>query len=327
MALNKHIFLLIITVLFVTTLSLSLFMLGNNDQQSYEENKFIDTEVGSFEVDFFKMSHKKNIWEGVTVPYDPNQTVEFVGKPGQDGGYNNNTWVYETNSIGLRESEIKKEKPELRILLLGNSDTLGQGVKHGERYSDLLEEELTDSQKGEAEVINAGIDLAGMIDHYIFVTSIGMEIEPDLVIIGDIVPGTDMSRAERKKMTNEIEQRSYGENTPGSMINRITSNIGNKYEESHNLWTEDGDILKYLNKTYNHLNSNDIDLIISCSKPCNSNIHAWSENKETSVIESPPEFEEKNKSFYRYEDGHLNEKGHRIVAENIYRNTDWKLYQ
>lgn len=328
---KKQIHLLVALITVISAILASAYFSSSNTahhENPEENNTYVDTEVGRLDADFFKMTHEENMWEGVNVAYGPNQTVEFEGIPGEDNRYDNVTWQYKTNSFGLRDSPIKEEKPELRVLILGNSHTLGQSVEYGERYSDILGEKLNEDFEGDVEVINAGIDLAGMIDHYIFVTSIGMELNPDVVIIGDIAPGTDISRAENKKMTKKVEDRSNGENTSASLINRVTSEIGNKYQESRNLWSKDGDILNYLDKTYKHLEKQDKELIISCSRVCHSNIHSWSENKGTELVGYPTQFRENNSHIYRYGDGHLNSKGHSVVAENIYRTINWdQIYE
>ena len=65
----------------------------------------------------------------------------------------------DTNSLGLRCSEVKKKAPnEFRILSLGESTTFGAFVSNDQTYSARLEAHLNDyDRKRSYRVINAGV--------------------------------------------------------------------------------------------------------------------------------------------------------------------------
>lgn len=94
------------------------------------------------------------------------------------------------NSMGLRDYEHKKEKDLLtfRILVLGDSFTLGLGVNIEESYPKVLETMLNKNNNGRVykryEVINGGVDGYGTEQEYLYYTELGKEYMPDLVIVG-----------------------------------------------------------------------------------------------------------------------------------------------
>ena len=94
------------------------------------------------------------------------------------------------NSEGLRDREYPKTKDPktFRILVLGDSFTLGLGVNIEESYPKVLETMLNQSSKGSGartyEVINAGVDGYGTEQEYLYLQELLQRYEPDLVIVG-----------------------------------------------------------------------------------------------------------------------------------------------
>jgi len=88
------------------------------------------------------------------------------------------------NSMGFRSRELKAVKPERikRILLLGDSFTVGWGVPFEETYSALLEKYLNKKGNG-AEVVNMGVGNYNSIMELEFFKLKGLELSPDLVIL------------------------------------------------------------------------------------------------------------------------------------------------
>ncbi|RME42926.1 MAG: SGNH/GDSL hydrolase family protein, partial [Chloroflexi bacterium] len=93
------------------------------------------------------------------------------------------------NSQGHRDDEVSLPKPEgvFRILMLGDSFTVGANVRQEEAYPQVLEQLLNQNSARKIEVVNAGVGgwepfmYAQYYEHY------GRQYEPDLVLIGFFV--------------------------------------------------------------------------------------------------------------------------------------------
>lgn len=84
----------------------------------------------------------------------------------------------------IRDYEIPKPKNTFRILMLGDSFTLGWGVQISETFSKHLEKLLAEKIKNKKiEVINAGYANGFTWDEaYLFTKARGLSYEPDLII-------------------------------------------------------------------------------------------------------------------------------------------------
>ena len=93
---------------------------------------------------------------------------------------------YSINSLGLREREISKRKPQgsKRLLLLGDSFTEGNGVEAKDAFPAQLQA-LIDSMQlpSRWEVINAGEASYSPLLMYLLLKKQLIELEPDLVIL------------------------------------------------------------------------------------------------------------------------------------------------
>lgn len=94
--------------------------------------------------------------------------------------------AYVINSLGLRDTEVSREKPAgvLRILMLGDSFTEGNGVEAEETFSSQLEAMLgqTDAFRP-CQVINAGVGSYSTLLEYLYLKNGGLALQPDLVIL------------------------------------------------------------------------------------------------------------------------------------------------
>ncbi len=119
--------------------------------------------------------------DSLPVDFAPDPHMAYRMVPGR--GVSSLGVTFEINALGLRGPEVVKPKPPgvFRILVLGDSVTLGYGVPEEASYPRVLEQL---ARGGRVEVINAGtsghhtIDQVGFLEHY------GLALEPDLVVTG-----------------------------------------------------------------------------------------------------------------------------------------------
>lgn len=113
-----------------------------------------------------------------------------------------------TNSLGLRNREVPREKPTgtFRILVLGDSYTFGVYLGDNETYPAVLENILK-ARGVSVEVMNAGFaDGFCPDEHYSWLSNTGLKFKPDLVIYGYFI-GNDMDCA---NPNNWIEKDARG---------------------------------------------------------------------------------------------------------------------
>ncbi|MBW2273975.1 MAG: hypothetical protein JRG96_11940 [Deltaproteobacteria bacterium] len=100
------------------------------------------------------------------------------------------------NRLGHRDDDPKQPKPEdeLRILVVGDSFTVGRNVRRAEAYPQRLEARLRAAEREPVDVLNAGVggwnpfQYAQYLDHY------GAALESDLVIVGFFVGNDTLVR-------------------------------------------------------------------------------------------------------------------------------------
>jgi hypothetical protein len=99
------------------------------------------------------------------------------------------SYVQRTNSLGIRGAEVTVEKPPdvFRILMLGDSFTMGKGVEDGETFSALLERSLNQrSEQCEGKkirVLNGGVDSYAPILSYLQLSRDLYQLSPDVVVL------------------------------------------------------------------------------------------------------------------------------------------------
>ena len=96
-------------------------------------------------------------------------------------------WFHlETNSLGLRDSEhdLQKAPGTFRVLLLGDSMSMAEGVELTETYIKQFEKKANEQALGKkVETINAAIRGYGNDQEVVLFERIGMQFQPDLVIL------------------------------------------------------------------------------------------------------------------------------------------------
>lgn len=98
------------------------------------------------------------------------------------------SYVQRVNNIGLRGKDTTLEKPDgyFRILMLGDSFTMGKGVEDHQTFSTLLEKSLnhnSDCVSAKIEVLNGGIDSYSPILSYLLLSQDLAPAEPDLILL------------------------------------------------------------------------------------------------------------------------------------------------
>lgn len=115
-----------------------------------------------------------------------------------------------TNSHGHRDRATTLEKPKgtLRVLVLGDSFTVGAGVRQEEAYPHLIEVMLNERfEAATIEVINSGtggwqpFQYAQYLEHY------GLQFDPDVILVGFYV-GNDMY--DQMSRTDQLPTASFG---------------------------------------------------------------------------------------------------------------------
>ena len=111
------------------------------------------------------------------------------------------SYITKTNSLGLRSPEVPLQKPinTTRIILLGDSFTLGKGVPFEQSSSALLEKSL--KQNYSVEIINAGVDSYSPILSYLQLKKTLLPLNPDIVILN-----LDMSDLEQETFYRGLAQ-------------------------------------------------------------------------------------------------------------------------
>ena len=120
--------------------------------------------------------------------YDPSKG--WSSKPNLRGMKVFGDKVLNTNAKGFRGKKdfpYIKNKERLRILILGDSFTFGDGVSDQETYSSYLQQMLPHT-----EVINLGVHGYGHDQMLVLLKEEGVKYEPDIVILGFMA--IDMSR-------------------------------------------------------------------------------------------------------------------------------------
>lgn len=99
------------------------------------------------------------------------------------------SYIQRVNNVGLRgrDIQIKKSPGRYRILMLGDSFTMGKGVEDDQTFSALLEEALNQRRatcnNNIIEVLNAGVDSYAPILSFIQLRRDLEPLEPDMVVL------------------------------------------------------------------------------------------------------------------------------------------------
>jgi lysophospholipase L1-like esterase len=119
--------------------------------------------------------------------YVEDAAIGYVLKPGFEGVIERSEFrvPFTIDGSGLRGKGPRPRKENsFRILVLGDSQAFGFGVRDDETFSAQLEEILVARFKNlNVQVLNAGVPGSGTADQLAFLKSRGAELAPDLVIV------------------------------------------------------------------------------------------------------------------------------------------------
>jgi lysophospholipase L1-like esterase len=109
-------------------------------------------------------------------------------KPGGSGTYQMGIPGV-ANSHGHRDVEVTLKKPAgvFRILVLGDSFTVGSNVRQEEAYPEVLERGLKREYGPDIEVVNAAVGGWDPLQYAQYFEHYGVQFEPDLILVGFFV--------------------------------------------------------------------------------------------------------------------------------------------
>lgn len=102
-----------------------------------------------------------------------------------------------TNAQGFRYSQLgKKDKKDFRILVLGDSITLGDSADQDKTYPAFIEKFLKEKIKDKnIQVINAGVGSIDLQNELAILGETGLSVKPDIVLVGLYLNDADESLA------------------------------------------------------------------------------------------------------------------------------------
>lgn len=252
------------------------------------------------------------------------------------------------NSYGFRDKEYSLKKPEntYRILVLGDSFTLGWGVPIKDVYSEVLEKMLNENIKGKKfEVINTALGNYNTQMEYEFLKEKGLKLNPDMVIVGFYPNDPELTvKFDEKSISTFIKRHSYIYAFFWDRIVKLKTRIElarNKRSYTgyvHNLYRSDFEGRKIMEISLNGIidlsKQNSITPVVVILpqffgnfenyefKEVYPTVSSITSRKNALTIDILPYF--KNNSvkdvIVSFEDAHPNKLGHSIIAKAIYDN-------
>lgn len=131
------------------------------------------------------------------------------------------SYVQRVNTIGLRGEEVPADKPrgETRILMLGDSFTMGKGVADPYTYPALVEQYLNERcAPQEFRVLNAGVDSYAPILEFLYLYTELHTLEPDVVVLN--LDMSDLVQEAAYRTLAEFDAAGRILRVPGNSVNR-----------------------------------------------------------------------------------------------------------
>lgn len=160
---------------------------------------------------------------GLFLPIESEQSSGILFQPNTTIYLETDEFSYTvvTNGIGLRSPEIELQKPDstYRILVIGDSWTMGYGVENDEAWPQQLQSILTESESLSIEVINAGVSGADPQDYLRILDETIALLNPDLTLVG-VLQVNDLSDLLLKDPLQELSNSTFSWTSVASRITR-----------------------------------------------------------------------------------------------------------
>ena len=314
---NKH-KLILILIMSILILSFLLFSYSISGLNLFQEEKV--------NFSFGCLDYSQNQY-GFPYIFEPNCEMKY-------GGY----WVYlppvniKINSDGFRDKEYSLDKHlgVYRIIMIGDSFTMGYGVEIEDSFSKVLEKKL--KKRGKYEVMNLGVIGYSLREYINFLKYKGLKYSPDLVIFNlirdDIVNNSykleyqyDCESKIREGIRNVSRQENIGCNQKA--IKAFKSYFDNLSKEEqlkeYRLVLFE---LRELSEEYgfkillNNLDCPGPNDRYSMNREFYNRLIDFLEKNDFEFLDCDPRLTSEKYTFKG--DGHPNKKGHELIAEKIY---------
>ena len=137
--------------------------------------RFFYTKIGNYQTEMFRYAAEHKV-------ITSNPELPFRHVPNKVGTYYG--VEIKTNSIGFRDKEYDTQKPPetQRILVAGDSVTLGWGVESNQTFAELLEAMFAAANQ-KVEVINMGTGNYNTTMEVALIQAVGLEFDPDIILL------------------------------------------------------------------------------------------------------------------------------------------------
>ncbi len=153
-------------------------------------------------LEFFSFIYYSSVFPKSVVMPDSELGWIFTGSRVQKG-YGH---ILRFNSLGIRGGEIDLENGSYKIVLIGDSVTMGQNVAEEKTFSGVISEKLK-SEKDNYEVINAGFDGYCLYQIKLAFKRIFANANNLYLVVYSFCPNDIMSNENSKKMIKETYKR------------------------------------------------------------------------------------------------------------------------
>jgi len=155
----------------------------------------------------------------INMYYEPDPYTGYRLAPNSIGYFQRGI-VARTNSLGQRDVEHSLKKPAsvYRVLVIGDSFTVGTNVEQEEAYPKVIEELLNKRTRRKVEVINTGVGGWDPFEYAQYYEYYGRAFEPDLVVVGFFVGNDTYSP---KKSVEELNTAIGGRRVSRKAAERV----------------------------------------------------------------------------------------------------------
>jgi len=164
--------------------------------------------------------------------FEPDPYTGYRIRPDSEGGYYNDISA-NANSMGLRDREfsMQKEPGITRVMVLGDSFTVGANVEESEAYPKELERLLNEGAASNYEVINTGVGGWSPYQYAQYYEYRGRKLDPDLIIVGLFVGNdTYVERFSQDDVLTAVKGRRTSQQAANKPLTKLKVTF---YEHSH----------------------------------------------------------------------------------------------